>query len=169
MDNVVKTFLAMADAEVNDLTDPTLERGRKFLDTAANFIVEWQLRSWISLQNLGKGVAPAIDLVLAQRDMIARQVRTLSEPVAERQLTRSGSYKWVHRWRGRWRMPKGRFGMRDFTPLTEMRQKACRRLILGRPHHNLDAAKPGLKRASKQGPLWLYEFTKVAARKRPHF
>ena len=51
VDNVVKTFLAMDDAEVIDLNDSKLQKGKKFFDTAVNFIVEWQLRSWVSLQN----------------------------------------------------------------------------------------------------------------------
>lgn len=124
VEEVVKKFLALDDCRVCELCDPIDAQGKKFLDAAQEFMLQKSLVSWVASQNVEKGVAPGVSVVLAQRDMLADDWRMLSEPVAERPLSRSASYKWVYRWRCRWGLPKGRCGIRDATPLARMRAKA---------------------------------------------
>jgi len=63
-------FLDLDGPSVLQLCEPVAQRDKYALRDAIDFMVRWDLVSWLSLQNISKGIAPSVSLVLQQRETI---------------------------------------------------------------------------------------------------
>ena len=86
-------------------------------------IAEYELHSWACRQNVEKGLAPSVGALIRQRDGKGEEAKGVLSSEPRRSRSRWASYKWISRWRKKWRMPKAKIQDRDSPTPSEMREK----------------------------------------------
>ena len=122
----VDRFLAMTTAQTVRLLEPRRAVEAARLHAAQAFSIEHGVHVWLAERNTAGGVAPVISSVLERRHDLSPLRGHAAGP--RLQLGKWGYYKWVTRWRRKWRVSKARAHPRDVLETAVARKKAPDRL-----------------------------------------
>ena len=122
----VDRFLAMTTAQTVRLLEPRRAVEAARLRAAQAFSIEHGVHVWLAERNTAGGVAPVISSVLERRHDLSPLRGHAAGP--RLQLGKWGYYKWVARWRKRWRVRKARAHPREVLETAVARNKAPDRL-----------------------------------------
>ena len=123
LSNILDEFTALEIDDIVRMEEPIALKDKILLEKAKAEIAKCELHSWVCRQNVEKGLAPTVGALIRQRDAKGEEAQGVlsSEPRGSR--SRSSSYKWISRWRKKWRMPKAKIQDRDSPTPSEMREK----------------------------------------------
>ena len=131
--STVDALLAMTTAQTVCLLEPSDAQQKGRLRRATTFSIEHGVHTWVAEKNTGCGVAPVVSSVVARRQALAEEHREQGRAVGA-PSTKWGYYKWVARWRRRWRVQRARAHPRDVLDAAAVRQKA----LVGRKRNDRD-------------------------------
>jgi len=106
------TIPSMGPPGSSAMMDDTLTLTKK----ARTFALEYELKTWLEEQNVGKGLAPVRSQVWQKR----LQLQVSPHRVAK---TKKGQKQWCRRWRRRWGVTAGRIYCREVISEADMQQK----------------------------------------------
>ena len=122
----VDRFLAMTTAQTVRLLEPRRAVEAARLRAAQAFSIEHGVHVWLAERNTAGGVAPVVSNVLERRHELAAACGHAAG--SRLQCGKWGYYKWVARWRRKWRVQKARAHPRDVLETAVARKKAPDRL-----------------------------------------
>ena len=105
------------------MLEPTAHSDKVLLEKAKADIAKFELHSWVCRQNVERGLAPTVGALIQQWDGKGAKVEGVVSYEPSRSRSRWASYKWISRWRKKWRMPKAKIQDRDSPTPSEMREK----------------------------------------------
>lgn len=120
---VSEKFLAMSDAEVTACVDDTTKGSAAKL-AAERFLLEYSVHSWIGEQNSKKGVAPSVGDIVRQVEETRRALQRRGQVVQQSKQTFHGAYKWIQRFRRRWRVRSAQVAYHELESVEQARAKA---------------------------------------------
>ena len=123
LEEIAEEFGSLHVDNINRMLEPIAKQEAALLKEAKAGVASCDLHSWVCQQNVGKGVAPSVGAILRQRSRYDSMSQTTMDGIEERAAGRSASYKWIARWRSKWRMPKGKIQDRDALPPAELSEK----------------------------------------------
>jgi len=123
-DALCAQFLGMADdAIANALTPETLE-GKAQLRRAHNFVTQVRLKTWVEEQNNEKIVPPSIGDAIRKREELMVELTADDEDGTPAFSTKSAArYRWMRRFRNKWRAKMRKPQEREQVPLETARVK----------------------------------------------
>jgi hypothetical protein len=120
---VVKKFKDMGEGAMADLVESTTHRGHLCSHQARAFLRDWDLHRWIEHCNRYQGLTVAVADLMHRRDLLMPQAENCGADSPRRGSSKSAGYKWVKRFRCRWRLRHLRSSAREAVPLEQMREK----------------------------------------------
>ena len=120
---MVDEFTTLDIDNIMGMLEPIAHSDQVLLEEAKAEVAKCELHSWVCQQNIEKGLAPAVGALIQQRDGKGENVEGVVSYEPSRSRSRWASYKWISRWRKKWRMPKAKIQDRDSPTPSEMREK----------------------------------------------
>ena len=123
LSNILDEFTALEIDDIVRMLEPTAHSDKVLLEKVKAEIAKFELHSWVCRQNVEKGLAPTVGALIQQRGGKGAKVEGVVSYEPSRSRSRWASYKWISRWRKKWRMPKAKIQDRDSPTPSEMREK----------------------------------------------
>jgi len=126
MDNICKKYVALTDVELSERLDPHSQRSKSLLRQAEAFATKFRLHVWVEKMNQQKGIAPSISDALQQRQEFTTALELSRTDLSQnsKYSTRAAAgYKWVRRFKRKWRLRSHQAGAREHVPLEDARKK----------------------------------------------
>lgn len=125
VEELEERFVTTDAVEIGSILDGCSERLPKtvFRD-AARFRREADLYSWVRLQNINQGVAPAPKLVMLHRRASDGESGCCTTGMGLATVFTAGERKWLQRFRKRWNVSLGKVPAGEVVPLAVLQEKA---------------------------------------------
>ena len=124
-EQVCQKFVLAPEEELTAILDPQTDKEARRLRRLRSFSTDYQLKNWVATQNTEKSVAPTIGDCIQRRDQLSKDLKLTARPSGgDFSLGSAATYKWLRRFRRRWKASMQQCGAREFVPLEETRKKA---------------------------------------------
>jgi len=124
-ERVCANFLHAPEEELTALLCPSSEEGARRLQRARSFSTQYNLKTWVETQNRTKSVAPTIGDCIQRRDHMSKELDVAGTPIERAfSLGSAASYRWLRRFKRKWKASLQQCGAREHVPLEEVRKKA---------------------------------------------
>jgi len=120
---IVDRFLSASTTDLVCLLRPSSFQEVSSYRHAAQYFINWQVKTWIAKINADKGIAPNGKDTIMYRLKVMRQEATRSGVDIAPAAKQWGQYSWLRKFQKRWSVKQGRPSTRDLEPLTVRRQK----------------------------------------------
>ena len=127
-ERVCEKFLHSSDAELTALLSAGESSERRQLQRARSFSTQYNLKTWVLDQNKSKCVAPTIGDCIQRRDELSKRL-DFTDSAADNpafSLGASAGYKWLNRFKRKWKASMQQCGAREHVPVEQTRKKALR-------------------------------------------
>ena len=120
---IVDDFISLDIENIIRMLEPIAHNDKVLSEEAKAAIASCDLHSWVCQQNIQKGLAPTVGAIIRQRVRVNENAGYFIPDEPNIRKGRWASYKWISRWRKKWRMPKGKIQDRDAPTPSEITEK----------------------------------------------